>query len=174
MTLTMTQVKNADSPLLAEIQPLYETAFPKAERVPFATLTRASFPRYDSELFAFMDGTTFVGFATTISQDALSLLGYFAMSAELRGQGYGSKALTLLKANRPAGTLALEIETLDPAAANAAQRVAREHFYLKNGFRDSEIRYQTWGVPYSVLIVGPTVSEAAYHDFYDPLVKKRD
>ncbi|MFD1431556.1 GNAT family N-acetyltransferase [Lacticaseibacillus yichunensis] len=119
MSLTMTTISAGD-PLVSQVQSLYETAFPKAERVQFDVLLNKQRPGYTTHLYAFNDDETFIGLATTIARDGLHLLGYFAIDESLRGKGYGSQAITLLKDACLPETLALEIETPDPAAPNAA------------------------------------------------------
>jgi GNAT superfamily N-acetyltransferase len=113
----------------------------------------------------------FCGFMTTITRADLTLVGYFAMMPALRGQGNGSAALQLMRGMMPQQRIALEIEVLDPQAANYSERVRRRDFYVRNGYRMTSIQYRTYGVPFVVMVNGADISAEEYHQFYDPLVK---
>lgn len=168
--LTVTAVYPGDA-VLPQIERLYLAAFPAVERVPFARLVQRPLAGYDDGLWAFWQAEAFCGFMTTITRGDLTLIGYFAMVPELRGQGLGSAALRLLRARLPKQRITLEIEVLDPTAANYAQRLRRRDFYARNGYRLTPITYRTYGVPFVVMVNGAAVSAAEYHRFYDPLIR---
>ena len=67
--------------------------------------------------------------------DSTVYLAYLAVTAELRGNGYGSKILHMLEEKYPEQQIVLDIEPLDPDAENYHQRVSRLRFYQKNGWR---------------------------------------
>ncbi|WP_156321792.1 hypothetical protein [Lacticaseibacillus thailandensis] len=101
----------------------------------------------------------------------ITLIGYFAMVAALRGHGFGSVALQLMRQRLPQQRLALEIEVLDLAAANYAQRLRRRNFYQRNGYRLTDIEYRAYGVPFVVMLSGADIGAREYHAFYDPLIQ---
>ncbi|KRL86542.1 hypothetical protein FC50_GL000791 [Lacticaseibacillus pantheris DSM 15945 = JCM 12539 = NBRC 106106] len=159
------------APILPQVEQLYVDAFPAAERVPFKRLVQSPLNGYTDKLWVFTRNDEFCGFMTTITRADLTLVGYFAMMPALRGQGNGSAALQLMRGMMPQQRIALEIEVLDPQAANYSERVRRRDFYIRNGYRMTSIQYWTYGVPFVVMVNGADISAEEYHQFYDPLVK---
>lgn len=168
--LIATAVSRND-PILPQVEQLYGDAFPAAERVPFKRLVQSPLDGYTDKLWVFTRDDVFCGFMTTITRADLTLVGYFAMMPALRGQGNGSAALQLMRKMLPHQRIALEIEVLDPQAANYAERVRRRDFYVRNGYRMTAIQYRTYGVPFVVMVNGADIGAEEYHQFYDPLVQ---
>lgn len=118
---------------LDEIRALYESAFPENERAPFSVLLRKS-RRKNVDFKAYFDGETLVGMTYSVHQDDLTYLFYLAVPEELRGQGYGSEILQLLKQMYPDHRIFLSMEEFRTDAPNYAIRLRRKGFYERNGY----------------------------------------
>lgn len=81
---------------IAEIQNLYEAAFPANERKPFA-LIQEKVKSGQMEILAFEEGENFIGMAMVMMDEDFILIDYFAMKKEKRGEGYGSRAIRMLR-----------------------------------------------------------------------------
>ena len=105
---------------------LYESAFPVEERRPKKEQERVMKKEaYHFDLI--MDGDEFLGVMLYWETDTFIFLEHFTTLQSLRGRGYGSKALDLLKAKGK--TVILEIE--DPVDELTTRRF---EFYKRNGF----------------------------------------
>ncbi len=83
---------------------------------------------------AYYDGDDFCGFTYTVENEDMVFVLYLAVNDEIRSKGYGTAILADLKARASGRGVALNIEPLDPHAANSEQRVRRLDFYRRNGF----------------------------------------
>ena len=79
-----------------KIDPLFVAAFPKEERPPIRLLYKRH-KQGKADFRAVMDGETFVGLVLITGCEAVKTLMFFAMEENLRGQGYGSRILDMLK-----------------------------------------------------------------------------
>lgn len=75
---------------------LYKSAFPFDERVPMWFLALKSGAEYVDFWGIYADGK-WIGLAYVISEKNVSYLFYFALSDDMRGKGFGSKAMQSLK-----------------------------------------------------------------------------
>lgn len=87
------------------------------------------------KIHAVYDKDTFVGMTIYFVSDKTVYLAYLAIDPNLRGHGYGSKILQMLKDKYEDRQIVLDIEPLNPNADNYRQRVSRLKFYQKNGWR---------------------------------------
>jgi GNAT superfamily N-acetyltransferase len=135
---------------------LYREAFPAEERAPFYIL-KSRAKRGKADFWQIADGEIRAGFAYVISYKDLSYLFYFAVEPSLRGKGYGTAALNLLKEKYAGRRLFLAIEPLEDSAGNAAQRIGRHEFYLRCGFEDLPYRLKEASVVFSIMGIGGPV-----------------
>lgn len=84
---------------IAEIQNLYEAAFPANERKPFA-LIQEKVKSGQMEILAFEEGENFIGMAMAMMDEDFILIDYFAMKKEKKrrrlwqqGNSYASELL---------------------------------------------------------------------------------
>lgn len=136
-----------------KIKMLYQTSFPKAERIPFWFLmlrTRFS----DTDFLAFYEEGRFCGICCLNSVAAHTNLLYLAVDPALRSSGYGSKILNQICARYPNHTIALDIERPDAQAKNNEERLKRREFYLRNGYTGSGYGYSLFDVDYEILNIG--------------------
>lgn len=152
-----------DKNIWKKLKKLYIGAFPANERAPF-WLMRRNAKKGRGEMLAAYDNNELVGMAYIIGDTDLGYLFYFAILPELRGKGYGSKILSLLRERYRTGRLFLAREQLDKSADNYSQRVRRHEFYLRNGFTDLNATIREASVVYDVMITTGKVTPQEYTD----------
>ncbi|MBQ1633364.1 MAG: GNAT family N-acetyltransferase [Bacteroidaceae bacterium] len=154
---------NADE----KIKQLYETAFPEDEQIPWDDLMRlvGEMPLdftayYDGEVMEQQEhnqaclnfaesrqnsteSQDFIGFTIVYPRKSFNWLWYFAVSKELRGKGYGQQILTKLIERYEDQPFVLDMESTTQVCDNLEQRKQRRTFYLRNGFKDTNV-YRTY------------------------------
>lgn len=106
------------------------------------------------EAFFLVGEGRILGYAFYVKMNRIFLLDYFAIEKDQRNQGLGSIFL-----NRMADWLkeadCMIVEAEDPESAQSEDekklRERRNGFYLRNGFRMSEIKARVYGVDYRIL-----------------------
>lgn len=144
---------------------LYRTAFPRAERKPFAMIRRMT-KLGKTDTWCLIEQGEFVGLGITINGADTILLDYFAVVKNRRGSGIGTAALhALMEQYRDKGFF-LEIESTLEAAPNLAQRQKRKRFYLAAGLEELGVQAKLFGVNMELLGVRCGLTYTAYRDFY--------
>ena len=147
--LTKENEVNADE----KIRQLYESAFPEGEQIPWKDLIRL-IREMPLDFTTYYDDNTFIGFTIVYPRESFNWYWYFAVREELRGKGYGRQILTLLKERYKGQTCVLDMESPTQDCENIAQRKRRHDFYLRNGFRDTNV-YRTYnGITMTIMITG--------------------
>ncbi len=136
---------------LNNIHDLYIEAFPAAERKSFDLLLKTRDKGHAEILSIENDHNDFLGLAITAQHNDLVLLDYFAISANQRCSGIGSKVFQLLKQRYADKRFFLEIERTDIVADNLQQRQKRKAFYLKNGMQNVPFLVDLLGVEMEIL-----------------------
>ena len=141
---------NADE----QIKQLYQTAFPEDEQIPWEDLLRLIDVMH-LDFTAYYDGEDFIGFTIVYPRKAFNWYWYFAVREELRGKGYGQKILTQLIEHYKGQSCVLDMESpYQQPCPNPEQRKRRHAFYLRNGFRDTNI-YRTYSdITMTVMMMG--------------------
>ena len=157
---------HSDPRLRRQARSLYLEAFPKEERLPWWVLCLNACRR-GIDLTAFVEDGRMVGFTASVTTEAMHFLLFFAIPAELRGQGWGSAILSQLRQQHEAVTL--NVELLDPTAENFPQRQRRFRFYQHNGFYDTG--YHVWevGGKFRVLATRKVLDVANYKKIFRKL-----
>lgn len=163
MTITAKSIK--DAPNKTQIKRLYHTAFPKEERLPWWLLRLWAFVKR-FHLTAYYNGETFCGFTFGATEADVFYIMFFAVDRKLRGQGYGSSILEHIKQENPGKTVLLNVELLDEAAPNNAQRIKRMAFYKKNGFTDTGFLIREVGGIFRVLSSTAKIDVRAYQQVF--------
>ena len=164
----LTPVLYKDAPNRREIRNLYFTAFPKYEQMPWWLLRLLTVPR-GAALTGYYDKTAFCGFTYTAATEQMLFVMFFAVEENLRGKGYGSAVLELLKQNNPGKTILLNVELPDETASNYAQRMQRFRFYEKNGFYDTGWNIDEVGGTFRVLATRREIRPRAYQKVFQKL-----
>jgi len=136
-----------------KIKQLYETAFPEDEQIPWNDLMRLV-KEMALDFTAYYDGETFIGFTIVYPRKQFNWFWYFAVQEELRGKGYGQQILTQLIEKYKGKTCVLDMESPTQVCENMEQRRRRHAFYLRNGFRDTNV-YRTYNdITMTIMMMG--------------------
>ena len=135
------------------VVPLYESAFPIDERPPTKYFF-ASLKKKENSLFLYFDDDSFIGFAfITLYQDVCYLF-FLAVSPTKRHQGYGGQILEDIKKTYQKYVILIAYEEVNPQYPNYVERVRREQFYLKHGFKNNQMKTNEFGVVYQTVFIG--------------------
>ena len=109
------------------------------------------------ECYGMFDRETIVGYSYLIRLDTDYLIDYLATDPICRNKGYGGILIELLRAKLTDATSIIgEVE--DPSCAKCEEdrllQDRRYHFYLRNGFRDTNVRAVCFGVPFRIIETG--------------------
>ena len=171
------------SPLTPVLRPayeaLYESSFPASERKELDyMLTGERASAYEVLAVSTPDHPV-AGMVITVTHGDLTMLDYFAISPDLRGQGLGHAVLPLIRDHvrgSGGGHFFLEIETPPPLCIprdpcpNAEQRVRRKAFYASAGMVETGVRAFIYGNDMELLAF-PEDAGAVTFEGYDALLK---
>lgn len=176
---------------MKHIRALYEAAFPKSEKKPFSMMKRLQRKGNMEFLCVEDEEGCFLGLAIMLLCGELALLDYFAILPEHRGKNVGSQALAALQQRYRDKKFLLEIESTagleaggdgsdcKTAAAetiklpeNAAERLRRKAFYLRNGMTPIDFNVDLFGVEMEILTHGKDVSFEEYYSIFEELFPK--
>ena len=149
MTERQITATNADE----KIKYLYEAAFPEGEQIPWDDLMRL-IEEMSLDFTAYYDGEEFIGFTVVYPRKTFNWYWYFAVSEELRGKGYGQQILTQLIERYKGQTCVLDMESPTQVCENIDQRERRHDFYLRNGFRDTNVYCTYNGITWTIMMMG--------------------
>ena len=143
----------------AQVETLYKARlkkdFARDERKPLASMRR-SWERGAYECYGLFDGEEILGYAFFVRLGKNYLFDYLAIAEEHRDEGLGSVFLRQL-AESLAGADCVVGEVEDPEKAQDAEsRATRERrlqFYLRSGYRMTELTSAVFGVDYRILEV---------------------
>ena len=142
---------------LAQVEALYKTRlredFPRNERKPLSSIRRA-WRKGAYTCFGLFDGEEILGYAFFVRRGNNYLLDYLAIARERRDEGLGSLFLEQLAACLvEADCVAAEVEDPDKACdgEDKATRERRLRFYLRSGYRETELRSRVFGADFRVL-----------------------
>ena len=141
---------NADE----QLRQLYETAFPQEEQIPWTDLMRL-IGEMHLDFTAYYDGDDFIGFTIAYPRPSFNWFWYFAVREELRGKGYGRQILIMLKERYEGQTSMFDMESPRQECDNSVQRKRRHAFYLRNGFRDTNVYRNFENVEMTIMMIGP-------------------
>lgn len=161
--ITMQQI-NEKSPLLPEARLLYNSAFPRNERMSFSELI--SDDSGASEVFSFLDDDEFIGLASLLTHLDITHILYLAVVEGKRDRGYGSKILELIHEKKTGQRIIVDIEMPEDDARNEEQRIKRKGFYLRNGYKETPVTYNWAGVDYEILSFGGSLTKKEFWDFW--------
>lgn len=145
----------------AAVKEIYMEAFPKQERKPFFIL-KHSVKKEKAKVFVAMEEDTLLGFVVAIPYQDMVMVDYLAVSNKIRSKGTGSFLMQEVCKYYHDKKIVLLIERLDEIAENAAQRVARRRFYVKNGFTSADIFVEGEGGEMEIMVFGGNVRPSQY------------
>ena len=136
-----------------EIKQLYESAFPKEEQIPWDDLIRL-IGEMHLDFTAYYDGDTFIGFIIIYPRPSFNWFWYFAVREELRGKGYGQQILSNVIERYKGQTSVFDMESPRQECDNSEQRNRRHMFYLRNGFRDTNVYKMFDTIEMTIMMMG--------------------
>lgn len=137
-----------------QIKQLYESAFPENERIPWPDLMRL-IDEMHLDFTTYEDNNQLVGFTIVYPGPKVNWFWYFAVKEEHRGQGMGQQILTRLIQKYEGKTCVLDMESpYQVPCPNPEQRSRRQQFYLRNGFRDSNLFKSYEDIEMTMMIIG--------------------
>jgi GNAT superfamily N-acetyltransferase len=138
-----------------QLKQLYQTAFPENEQIPWDDLMRLVGEMH-LDFTAYYDENTLIGFTIVYPRPSFSWYWYFAVKEELRGKGLGQQILSQLIERYKGLSSVLDVEsTKQNPCPNLEQRQRRHAFYLRNGFRDTNV-YRWYGdIEMTMMVMGP-------------------
>ena len=156
---------DGQSPYLPDILALYRAAFPANERRPLDALLNDKSGA--GEVFAVLDGDTFIGLVILLTHGDITHILYFAVVEALRGRGYGAEILAAIRRRYPKQRILADLEAPDENADNHQQRARRIDFYLRNGYARTDIGYTWIGERYVILCAGGSITGREFGDFWE-------
>jgi len=152
-----------------KIKELYQTAFPEEEQIGWDDLMRLV-DEMPLDFMAYYEEEMLVGFTIVYPRKPFNWFWYFAVCDELRGKGYGQNILTHLIERYKDSANILDMESPKQVCNNMEQRKRRHGFYLRNGFRDTNV-YRTYsGIEYTIMMMGEgTFTKKDYDDIISDL-----
>lgn len=172
----MKLIKAADQERLCKVEALYLRAFPESERKPFQEMIQKQ-SEETMEILSIEDENAFLGLAILAHDKDITLLDYFAISDEIRGQGIGSKVIRSLQERYQERRLILEIETTKKDCSDLEMRQHRKAFYLRNGLHTMDFDVNLFGVEMEILSNADQISYDEYINVYinacDPKYAKK-
>lgn len=139
------------------LQELYEEAFPKEEQIPYDRLIQLVGEMSLDFVVYYKDACEYselLGFTIVFPTKNFDWFWYFAVRKDFRGKGFGQQILTQLIREYSTKSLILDMESPTQICENQEQRKRRHRFYLRNGFRDTNV-YKTFdSITYTILIKG--------------------
>lgn len=176
-TIEMTSA-NAD----AAARRLYETAFPAGEKIAWDDLLRLV-EEMHLDFTAYYENGQLVGLTIVFPRPSFNWLWYFAVVDELREQGYGHRILSQLIERDPGQPCVVDMESPEQPSDNIEQRRRRHTFYLRNGFRDTNLYHSYNDITMTMMMRGPgtftmrdwdeSVSELKAH-WWSKVIKEGD
>jgi GNAT superfamily N-acetyltransferase len=136
-----------------QIKFLYQTAFPENEQIPWEDLVRL-IDQMQLDFTAYYEDDTFIGFTILFPHKKFNWFWYFAVIPELRGQGKGQKILTYLIEKYKEKNVVLDMESPKQECNNKEQRIRRHDFYIRNGFRDTNLYRKYDNLEMTIMIFG--------------------
>ncbi len=133
-----------------QVMELYEEAFPPVERMPFDLMLEIN-NQDNADLCSVYDDDEFIAFYLLITHNKVAYVSFLAVVPAKRGQNYGSMILDNIKSLYPDYSLLIDEEPVNPDSENYEQRLARERFYIRNGFRSTNYIVTAYGVDYEIL-----------------------
>ena len=138
------------------VSKLYSLSFPESERIRIEDIIKVSENTQLGELSVVVDGETRIGMLYLLFNKDLVYIFYLATDPGVRGRGYGSAILSLVKESYPDHRFSLGCEEPDENADDNEMRLRRKRFYERNGFSDTGRRAHWQGVTYAMMAIGQT------------------
>ena len=159
-------MNNAFHKDIIKVLNLYYNSFPENELIDFSMFFSSS----NGDVLSFYnDNKEFIGFAALITKNNISNLFYFAIEPNQRNKGYGTQSLKQICNYYQNNRIILDVE--DPYGSRNEDeyrtRLKRINFYIKAGFRLTNIKY-IWSNEYYIIMINKEgkITENEFWDFW--------
>ena len=159
MMMRLRKIQDRYDQDLEVIRKLYTDSFPADERIPFHILLK--WLKTGCRLYVLEENGEPAGMIYVYVRDE-AFMHYFAIREDLRGEGRGSQAISLLRKELDGKCLSLDMECADDVDSEQYRRL---RFYQRLGFYRTEIRYRFFGVEYEILASEEGYSKERYMEF---------
>ncbi len=132
---------------------LYEEAFPEDEQIPWGSLV-GLISEMNLDFTAYYADNQLLGFTIVYPSSHYNWFWYFAVQPDLRGKGIGQQILTALINKYKGQRNILDMESPVHPCDNLEQRKRRHEFYLRNGFRDTNVFKTFDTVTMTIMMMG--------------------
>ena len=139
------------------IKKLYDSSFPRNERIPFKMLLMRM--KDNNPMFAYYEDEYLIGMSFCFMNDDIVYLSYLCVDEKYRNRGYGTKILKTLQEELSSFRIAIDIEEVKEDCDNYEERKKRKDFYLKNGFVSADFHYHIYHVDYEILCYGGMITK---------------
>ena len=95
-----------------KIKEIYDSSFPKEERIPFWMMFLMSFTK-TTDFLAFYDNDKLVGFSYMAKVNNILFIMFLAVDENMRSKGYGSNILNILKEKYSTAKVIMSIDKSD-------------------------------------------------------------
>ena len=165
-TLKLVKINNAFHEDMIKILNLYYNSFPENELIDFS---KFFFSSISGDVLSFYDNNQFIGFAATITNNNITNILYFAIEPDQRSKGYGTQSLKQICDYFKNNKIILDVE--DPNGsyneAEYGRRLKRINFYIKAGFRLTNIKYNWCNEKYIIMINNEAkITESEFLEFW--------
>lgn len=144
---------NEDINIKEDITALLIEAFPINERPPVDYFFM-SLKRKENTLIAYYEKDIFIGFSYITIYKDICYIFFLAVKKEYRQKGYGSQIIECLKEDYQDKVLLLCYEEVDQKHDDYNNRLKRENFYKKRGFKDNNLKTNEYGVIFKTAYIG--------------------
>ena len=140
---------NANDEALKE---LYESSFPKEERIPYEEVVKY-LDIMNIDFTAYYEGEKLLAITIVNRLPKYNFGSYFAVQKEMRGKGLGQKIQSIiLEKYRQGNPFVVDVESpLQIDAPNLDLRKRRHDFYLRCGLKDTGFYYTYNGVSFTIM-----------------------
>lgn len=136
-----------------QLKLLYQTAFPENEQIPWNDLVPL-IDKMNLDFTTYYESDKFIGFTIVFPHKQFNWFWYFAVIPELRGQGKGRKILAALIEKYKGKNVVLDMESPKQECDNLEQRIRRHDFYIRSGFRDTNLYRKYDNLEMTIMITG--------------------
>jgi GNAT superfamily N-acetyltransferase len=140
-----------------ELIPLYESSFSDVEKIPLGNIRRTI--GRGGSLKAYYDDDSLIGMTFGFIDDGKMFFVYFATVPEVRGKGYGSEILDMVRQEYGGIRIFLVVEPCDEQAPDHQLRVRRQEFYRRNGCVDTGIKVISDDEWFDTMFIQGTLTE---------------
>lgn len=126
----------------------------------------------DMDFRALYDKDCFIGYSDVVRHSNMAYLFFLAIIPENRSKGSGSNILISLSEKYKSYQFTVDFEMIDENASNNEQRIRRKGFYMRNGFKETDLSLTYFGVWYEVMCKNCDFNIKTFKEMYTKFLSK--